>query len=88
MPFFFLLNNALIKSVGGCTSIPAWGKFWLSILNCYDWEGNNPVPPELWLVSFLPSEALEVTIDPGLYPIGFLSILTDGGFTCAMSTSQ
>ena len=36
---------------GGCTSIPSWGKFWLSLLNCYDWEGNNPVPPELWYVS-------------------------------------
>ncbi len=38
-------------SLGGCTSIPAWGKFWLSLLNCYDWDGNNPVPPELWQVS-------------------------------------
>lgn len=37
-------------SPGGCTSIPAWGKFWLSLLNCYDWDGNNPVPPELWQV--------------------------------------
>lgn len=27
---------------------PAWGKFWLSVLNVYEWEGNNPVPPELW----------------------------------------
>ncbi|KAH8832610.1 terpenoid cyclases/protein prenyltransferase alpha-alpha toroid [Flagelloscypha sp. PMI_526] len=34
----------------GCTGIPAWGKFWLSLLNVYDWAGNNPVPPELWLL--------------------------------------
>lgn len=34
--------------IGGATGIPAWGKFWLSILNVYEWEGNNPVPPELW----------------------------------------
>lgn len=37
--------------VGGATGIPAWGKFWLSILNVYEWEGNNPVPPELWYVN-------------------------------------
>lgn len=40
----------LINTTGGCTAIPAWGKFWLSLLNCYDWDGNNPVPPELWRV--------------------------------------
>lgn len=28
---------------------PQWGKFWLSILNAYDWEGNNSLLPELWL---------------------------------------
>ena len=33
---------------GGATGAPAWGKFWLAILNVYDWEGVNPVPPELW----------------------------------------
>ncbi|KAF9048266.1 terpene synthase [Hymenopellis radicata] len=26
------------------------GKFWLAILNVYEWEGLNPVPPELWLL--------------------------------------
>ncbi|KAF7308670.1 Terpene cyclase/mutase family member [Mycena chlorophos] len=40
----------LICSSGGATAIPSWGKFWLSLLNVYDWEGNNPVPPELWLL--------------------------------------
>ncbi|KDR67988.1 hypothetical protein GALMADRAFT_257537 [Galerina marginata CBS 339.88] len=39
-----------LHKLGGATAIPAWGKFWLSLLNCYDWEGNNPVPPELWLL--------------------------------------
>jgi lanosterol synthase len=29
---------------------PSWGKFWLAILNVYDWEGLHPVPPELWLL--------------------------------------
>ncbi len=37
-----------LHKLGGAAGIPAWGKFWLSILNVYDWEGNNPVPPELW----------------------------------------
>ncbi|KAJ7035653.1 terpenoid cyclases/protein prenyltransferase alpha-alpha toroid [Mycena alexandri] len=39
-----------LHKLGGATAIPAWGKFWLSLLNVYDWEGNNPVPPELWLL--------------------------------------
>ena len=33
---------------GSALAAPAWGKFWLSVLNVYEWEGNNPVPPELW----------------------------------------
>ena len=36
--------------IGGATAIPAWGKFWLALLNVYDWAGLNPVPPELWYV--------------------------------------
>lgn len=39
-----------MNNLGGACCIPAWGKFWLSILNVYDWEGNNPIPPELWLL--------------------------------------
>ncbi|KAF9035290.1 terpenoid cyclases/protein prenyltransferase alpha-alpha toroid [Panaeolus papilionaceus] len=42
-------RNTLHK-LGGCTSIPSWGKFWLSVLNCYDWEGSNPIAPEIWLL--------------------------------------
>lgn len=34
--------------IGGVTGIPSWGKLWLSVLNVYDWAGNNPVPAELW----------------------------------------
>jgi lanosterol synthase len=40
--------RAYIHSIGGAVGIPAWGKFWLSVLNVYDWDGNNPIPPELW----------------------------------------
>ena len=29
-------------------SIPSWGKFWLAILNLYDWRGVNAILPELW----------------------------------------
>lgn len=40
--------RATLHKLGGAAAIPAWGKFWLSVLNVYDWEGNNPVTPELW----------------------------------------
>ncbi|KAE8228592.1 hypothetical protein CF326_g6472 [Tilletia indica] len=42
--------RAHLHKLGGAAGIPSWGKLWLSILNCYDWEGLNPVPPELWLL--------------------------------------
>ncbi|XP_047087774.1 achilleol B synthase-like [Lolium rigidum] len=54
-------NDALAKgrswifSHGSATAIPQWGKVWLSIIGVYDWSGNNPIIPELWLVpNFLP----------------------------------
>ncbi|UOA09350.1 terpene cyclase/mutase family protein [Methylobacter sp. S3L5C] len=34
---------------GGATGIPSWGKFYLSILNLYDWQGFNSLFPEMWL---------------------------------------
>jgi len=46
--FFTIKDTTLTIGKGGATGIPAWGKFWLSVLNVYDWEGNNPIPPELW----------------------------------------
>ncbi|GJJ11226.1 hypothetical protein Clacol_005458 [Clathrus columnatus] len=39
-----------LHKLGGAAAVPSWGKFWLSLLNVYDWEGNNPIPPELWLL--------------------------------------
>ncbi|KAG0473961.1 hypothetical protein HPP92_015818 [Vanilla planifolia] len=40
---------------GGATHITSWGKFWLSILGVFEWSGNNPLPPEIWLLPyFLP----------------------------------
>jgi len=42
--------RGLIHQMGGALRVPSWGKAWLSILGCYEWEGMNPVPPELWYV--------------------------------------
>ncbi|WWD18426.1 hypothetical protein CI109_102876 [Kwoniella shandongensis] len=42
--------RALIHKMGGATTIPSWGKAWLSILGAYDWDGVGSVPPELWLL--------------------------------------
>jgi lanosterol synthase len=41
--------RAWIKGNGGATGIPSWGKFYLSILNLYDWQGFNSLFPEMWL---------------------------------------
>ncbi|KAF8690424.1 hypothetical protein HU200_040776 [Digitaria exilis] len=50
-----------ILSHGSAVAIPQWGMIWLSIIGLYDWSGNNPIIPELWLVPhFLP-------IHPGRY---------------------
>ena len=32
----------------GVLGIPSWGKFWLALVNLYDWRGVNAVLPELW----------------------------------------
>jgi lanosterol synthase len=37
-----------IRSQGGVVAIPTWGKFWLAMLNLYDWRGVNPIVPEAW----------------------------------------
>ncbi|XP_039030288.1 cycloartenol synthase-like [Hibiscus syriacus] len=37
---------------GGATFIPSWGKMWLSVLGIYEWGGNNPLLPELWLLPY------------------------------------
>jgi lanosterol synthase len=41
--------RAWINQNGGATGIPSWGKFYLSILNLYDWRGFNSLFPEMWL---------------------------------------
>lgn len=48
-------SRRTLHRLGGATGIPSWGKFWFSILNVYEWDGNNPIPPELWILpEFLP----------------------------------
>jgi lanosterol synthase len=37
-----------LHELGGAIGAPHWGKFWLCALGIYEWEGINPVPPELW----------------------------------------
>ncbi|KAJ1927549.1 hypothetical protein EC988_010228, partial [Linderina pennispora] len=47
--------RARLHELGGACAIPSWGKFWLSALGVYEWEGMNPLPPEpLLLPSVLP----------------------------------
>ncbi|KOM54114.1 hypothetical protein LR48_Vigan10g000600 [Vigna angularis] len=38
---------------GGATHITSWGKMWLSVLGVYEWSGNNPLPPEIWLLPYI-----------------------------------
>ncbi|XP_028752047.1 cycloartenol synthase [Neltuma alba] len=38
---------------GGATYITSWGKMWLSVLGVYEWSGNNPLPPEIWLLPYV-----------------------------------
>ncbi|BAZ11745.1 squalene/oxidosqualene cyclase [Calothrix sp. NIES-4071] len=47
--------HQFIQKQGGVLEIPSWGKFWLAMLNLYDWQGLNPVLPEVWkLPEWLP----------------------------------
>ena len=43
-------SGQFIRDQGGVVAIPTWGKFWLAMLNLYDWRGVNPVLPEAWLL--------------------------------------
>ena len=42
--------RARLLELGGAIGVPHWGKFWLATLGIYEWEGINPIPPELWYV--------------------------------------
>ncbi|KNA23716.1 hypothetical protein SOVF_022560 [Spinacia oleracea] len=38
---------------GSATAITSWGKMWLSVLGVFEWAGNNPMPPETWLLPYI-----------------------------------
>ncbi len=44
---------------GGALASASWGKFFLAIMNLYDYRGLHPVPPELWLLPY------EAPLHPG-----------------------
>jgi squalene cyclase len=70
-----------LQVLGGAAASASWGKFWLSVLNVYDWEGNNPIPPELWCVKFA-YQLVQMSIYlVGCYPNGSLSTRPAGGYT-------
>lgn len=81
-----------IHELGGAIGVPHWGKFWLSALGIYEWEGINPIPPELWYPPT--SRALTVSriavvriLIRGCCPTGSLSTLINGGYTSVTYTS-
>ncbi|KAK2150110.1 hypothetical protein LSH36_423g02015 [Paralvinella palmiformis] len=39
----------LLHKLGGAKGIPSWGKFWLSLLNVYSWDGMHNICPEMWI---------------------------------------
>ncbi len=39
-----------IHDHGGATFVPPWGKFYLSVLGVYEWEGNDSLFPEIWIM--------------------------------------
>ncbi|XP_050217053.1 cycloartenol synthase [Mercurialis annua] len=45
-------GRSWILEHGGATVISSWGKMWLSVLGAYEWSGNNPMPPEMWLLPY------------------------------------
>ena len=42
--------RAFILREGGAYTAPSWCKFWLCVLNVFDWSGYNSVFPEFWLL--------------------------------------
>ncbi|MCB9592759.1 MAG: hypothetical protein H6719_08500 [Sandaracinaceae bacterium] len=41
-------SKVFLRREGGAEGIPSWGKLWLALVGLYEWEGVNPVVPELW----------------------------------------
>lgn len=47
-----LRARSWLQAHGGVESIPSWGKLWLAMMRLYEYEGINPVLPELWLLPY------------------------------------
>eukprot|EP00741_Cyanophora_paradoxa_P007343 tig00001107_g7103.t1 len=47
-----IAGRNFLKSQGGAVGAPSWAKFWLAAMNLYDWNGLNPITPELWLLPY------------------------------------
>ncbi|KAL8787412.1 MAG: hypothetical protein Q9195_007787 [Heterodermia aff. obscurata] len=58
-----------LLALGGAIGVPQWGKFWLCVLNLYQWEGVNPVPPELCTVAATDMKVLPSMILKLGYPL-------------------
>jgi squalene/oxidosqualene cyclase-like protein len=43
-------GRTFLAAAGGPLGSASWGKFVLAVLGLYDWDGLQPVPPELWLI--------------------------------------
>merc|ERR1712000_280548 len=41
---------AFMKPHGGVLGAPSWAKFWLTILGVYEYEGLQPLNPEVWIL--------------------------------------
>lgn len=42
-------SRNLLLRMGGAVGIPTWGRFWLCVMNLYEWDGIAPLPAELLL---------------------------------------
>lgn len=49
-PLLVPARSWLRQQPSATLAIPTWGKFWLALLDLYDYAGINPLPPELFLL--------------------------------------
>ncbi len=40
------------RAHGGPLGAASWGRFFLTVMNLYAWEGLHPIPPEAWLLPY------------------------------------
>jgi 2,3-oxidosqualene cyclase len=49
-PMLVTARHWLREQKGGVLAIPSWGKFWLATIGLYEYDGVNPIPPEMFLL--------------------------------------